>query len=89
MTSTDPRLAFLEPRDDTDPFCTCPHCRCLGTHRLDAPKQWEGRWVRGMGDDRIATPLPGDPPHGTWIVVRTCVFCGHQWWRSCGRSGDG
>lgn len=78
---------WIEPKDEADPFCTCPSCRQLGTHGI-AWTVHRTRTVPSLDGDLIDVSMFGDPPDGTKQTVRTCRFCGHVWRRSYGEVAE-
>lgn len=72
---------LAEPRDETETLATCPECACMGHHPVEV-KEWEARGVRTPEGGWICMATFGDPPAGTRMAWRTCIFCGHIWGRS-------
>lgn len=62
-------MTDVHPRDQDDPFCTCPKCGLLGTHHVDIVA------VTGRpGTVRMTHPaLPGQP-----VDVPTAGVPGHE-----------
>ncbi|RZT87482.1 hypothetical protein EV383_4407 [Pseudonocardia sediminis] len=77
MTDRDSTAARVEPREENDPFCTCPSCGLLGTHYLRHTEYPPNERVEGG----FVVMVIGRPPEGTPAVQRQCVFCDHQWLR--------
>jgi hypothetical protein len=85
----DSRVLTIEPRDESDPFGTCPKCKLAGTHGL-APVEANAGWTRmthPVLQRTIDVAKSAVPEHtrsgwvevGAWAAQRTCVFCGHRW----------
>lgn len=67
----------LHPRDERDPFCTCPKCGLLGNHPVEVTAFHR---ERPPGRQHlIETTNLGDPPEGTLRAKRVCIFCEHVW----------
>jgi hypothetical protein len=72
---------LAEPRDETETLATCPKCKCMGHHLVQVgtfrarklPGARPGVWIDAS--------MFGDPPDGTKVVTRTCIFCDYQWSR--------
>lgn len=71
---------LVQPQHDLDPFVTCPRCLCLGTHHVEQGV-FRARTVDVGNGDTEAITVWGDPPDGTPLVWRTCVFCSYRWRR--------
>jgi hypothetical protein len=74
------RLA--EPRDETETLATCPHCACMGHHLVEVTTFRARKLPGARPGEWIDVSAFGDPPDGTKVVTRTCVFCDRQWSRT-------
>lgn len=66
----------LRPRDENDPFCSCPSCGLLGSHQLAHTVYPPNEYTSTSG---VTVMKLGEPAGGTPAVQRRCVFCGHGW----------
>lgn len=67
---------------DVETQVQCPACQLMGHHPFEQ-HIFHTATVPGA-DGPIAIPYLSDPPDGTPVVTRTCVFCGHHWMRPTG-----
>lgn len=73
-TSRPSPTGTIEPRDESDPFCTCPSCGLAGTHGVEVIT-----WQNGRVEGAFLVMTIGDPPDGARRARRVCVFCEHVW----------
>lgn len=78
------RPPVIEPIDESDPFCTCPKCGLLGTHGLKVEQSI--RELVFLEDDHAGNRTAVwkhcaglQLPDSTWLVVRQCWACKHEW----------
>lgn len=73
---------LAEPRDHTETLATCPKCKCMGHHLVQVGTFRARKLPGARPGEWIDVSMFGDPPDGTKVITRTCIFCEHQWTRT-------
>lgn len=63
-------------------FVQCPACQQMGHHNFQL-RDFRKQTIPGVDGEPIDVSGFGDPPDGTPVIDRWCVFCGHAW--TCSR----